>query len=688
MRKTVCKALRLTIAVWAVSFSLFPLVASGQQTRTGRMDGVPAVMGDTPTAVSALRYGAKCDGVFDNASGLLTGTDDHLALQNAFNALGSNGLRELNLPGPGTPNGSGTTTGICLSSTQLTVGNGSSAATSTQNAFAIRGSGGRQLYLNGAGGYIPPTSGTSVIAYIGPDLGTSAFITVAGPLHDIQFEGFAADCRNLSQTCLYFTGISGSRVHDVFAMNNSNASNPYNAGFWVSAYNSTFSGESGSQNNMFEAFGSIGLNSSPSGIMIGCPDLNCAGAGVNAGYDVSLNSFVQGQAAYYGSNMAIGLVVGYEDSNTFQSMITASQEGLHVVYQTNGFPGNNDCYECHFELANAWVGTFTLNGNITASQTTGINVTTTGGSIPCPSFIRIDGEILKVISVSGNILTVAARGSIGGTPNTSHGAGSMIGGPFGYMINSSGTYVAGGYPANVFFFDPLTTIAGAPVGTTAQSQIAPAVYGVVGQTQSGMKFNSNGSTALNPLAAVLCSSGSTVSNASGAVFNLTPAWTIPASQLGFPGWGSPPAQGEVIRVRGKLSFANLAGFANTIYPAITFRDNAGPVTWQDTRGYSIPNGIRGGVIEFDGVFTLTYRGATPYSISATYTPAGRWLIDDQKNTPVMHTIGGPGGNSGRDTSGGITVALGVQFGAKSPSTSATLDSLNVWVETPSSNGLF
>jgi len=238
-------------------------------------------------------------------------------------------------------------------------------------------------------------------------------------------------------------------------------------------------------------------------------------------------------------------------------------------------------------------------------------------------------------------------------------------------------------PIQVLAFQNITTEFGEPMGSGPSNQIAPLAQGITGFTNTGLHFNSSGSTADNPFVYSLAFF-STAVTATNAIQYFDKSWTIPFSQVGYFAQG--PMQGVDVYMHGKMLMTNSSGGSVTISPVLTLTDAIGTLVLQDTRGFTLVTGITAGAITFDFHIKIEY-GATP--AAPTYDVSGTWLYDDQVSNTSWHTFGGGGNARGAGAlNTGVELQMGVQFGSTTASAGAQLTDLSIWVNTPSSDGIF
>jgi hypothetical protein len=643
---------------------------------------------------NVINYGAYCDGVWSGGS--YKGHDDHSALAAAFSAAGSNGIGEITLPAAGLPSGptgAGTTTGICLSSTTQQIGNGSSSLISTQNGFTIKGQGGHQKPYPGAG-QIEPAAGTSVIAYCpgantstscsSSPLGTTPFITVAGPIHAIVLDGIAADCNQQGQTCWYFPQISKSYVRDISAMNFLQGTNPWNAGIWISAYESDFSaGEFGTQQNTFERLQAItsATYSSRSGIMIGCQDSSsCVGTGTNNATDVSANHFIDLDIDM-GGDTAHGVVWGYMDSNRFDYGTFSAFNSLYILNESgSSFPAGNIWDGFGLGGATAYMtGTATLSGNINSSTCSiGTNWTS---NIPTPSLTQIANEVILVSSQSGGSITGCTRGYRGSVATT-HSSGDHLGAPIGFIIDGTSTTPSVTNANNLF--PNIQTNFGCPVGgggcpASYQSQLSANVYGVAGSTSGGFKFNSqSSSTQSTPLGNELfgVETNFSAATAVGTTFStLGINKTIPPSLLSQPG--------TVIHIIGKMAAVNNAGTTIGVVTGFQLTDTSSVnVTTPATGAFNMTSAANG-TITYDVYIVVSQQ---PTLSTYIYNVIGTMTYDDGTNTGTITSEDtrnfGSGLVTGRSISSGLEISPGGYFSSATGSSTLQSQSMMIFIYVP------
>lgn len=384
------------------------------------------------TAVSVLDYGAYCDGSHD----------DTPALQHFFNVLGVFGIAEGRLPTQGQPNAfGGTSTGVCLFSSQLTIGNGSSSNFSSNNGFRLIGAGGSQQAA-ASNTNVTLNAGTSVLKYIGSTLTSTAAVFVQGPIYSITLKGFTVDCNNKCSTGLLMESPVNSKVDDVYVVDNKSDGTYTDAGIIISAWCGI---GTGAQGNIFENMGVISSYSGFTGFRVGA--LSTTHGTSCTGLDVSGNEFIdmkiQGFNAY--STGTIGLVLAYADANEWigGGNQGSTDTGISIYYVLTGgyyFPLNNTMYRTGWQTD----GTAAATGTYYAvNANSGPGFAANARQAPSITFIPWENEC-------------------GAGPN---GSSETPGLP-GTCINGSG------YSSFIY----------------GQSRIAPAANTVWGTTQYGVPF--------------------------------------------------------------------------------------------------------------------------------------------------------------------------------------------------------
>ncbi len=662
---------------------------------------------ETSIGVPVGNYGAVCNGVLTISTGAVSGTDDSAALQSAFNALGSitSGIPKLILP-PVKNNGT-TISGLCLTHSALTIGNGSQSAWSTQQGFSIVGSGGTQAYEaggsvtigSGYATYFYPSAGSSIV-YTGSSLGTTPVLTVQGPIRNINLQGFSVDCRYLAQTCIATSSLANSRVTDVMALNNLAGSNLWNAGWWISALASGPPGYSGMQNNVFDQWGAEAeMVNAPSAslIAIGCPDTGgsaCSGT-TASGLDVSSNSFRHTIATDF-SGGGYGLILGYEDGNVFDNITVISYAPIYWLLGGLIDPGNKTFHMASITSEPLYMNNWLTSASI-ASTGYSVTVTTTAGtgsSTPLAGgFVQIGTEIFSIGSVStisgGYSLTL--NRSVAGSVAQAHTSGTAISGPVGYMIDGAAGICSSGFYPGRLYIDGLASNNGASPLAYYASQLSPNVCGVFGTTVAGIRFNSPGgrSIAYNPLVASQVGYSATASGATVNVPVYPSGWqqTVSTTQIGaaFNNQG----QGATVQVRGLMLVSNTSGGSGTFHASLALTDNTGTTTYTDPTGVTIANNSSEEV-SFDFLIKISYVTATnPYA--ATYVAYGPIDYLNTSSLVDIHALLPFSSNavvSSRDISTGLGINVGGSFSAVSSNFNLLIQDAIVRVENADFSGIF
>lgn len=251
-------------------------------------------------------YGAKCDGT----------TDDTTAIQNAINTAEAAGIA-IRLP-----------SGVCVISSQITIGNGTSSAYSTYNSTGIFGAG--SGFFSDHQAFTPAT----ILRWNGA--GTGPMLNVQGPITSINLSGLMLDCANKCTTGIQMTSMSNSLVTDVYTENNLvSGSTP---AWLVTAYCNAPGG--GAQRNTFINFG-VYDNSENDGLTMMTVGANTV-AGCTNYYDVSNDTFINVTLAGYGTTTDTGLAINFADNELWERGIIATQNNkgvsLNVVPGYTTFP--------------------------------------------------------------------------------------------------------------------------------------------------------------------------------------------------------------------------------------------------------------------------------------------------------------------------------------------------------------
>jgi hypothetical protein len=668
----------------------------------------------TARSVSVVEYGAYCDAVINQTTGAVTsGHDDHVALQAAFNAAGLNGISTILLPAPGLasgPTGTGTTTGLCLTSTTLKIGTGSNSTASSNNAFRIQGVGGAVWSWGGVNGYYLTRGGSSIL-YTGAALGTTPVLTVAGPIWDITLDGFNVDCRNLAQTCILFTGIRSSYIHDVFAINNLSASAIYNGGFWIGAYQKDFSGGcpgtsngcfAGTQYNVFDSFGTFSYNGGATGITIGAPDNTgtyfppgspSQGIGNDKGYDVSANDFRRPIAQMLGTSpLSTGVDLEFHDGNSYYDGEFAASTPMYFDFRANGGPSYVHCYYCTAATVGGTGGT--LAGAIDSSQTT-VPITMYG-PFPYPSIIWVDvgnslgggSEIMWVSSVSGtnpNYTATVSRGIPNGLNAIAHASGTAFAGPYGWALDSSDP-AGTGYSSPVAEFVSLdTNEESVSLDETGQGMVNPLLVGVFGTTASGANFQTPYAKVANRMFASKQAYGGTINNVSTLTYfaQVPPPITLPALIASY---------NPIIGVTAQMSCANTTGSSAILYPDLSIVDATGTSNMGGGpgggHGFTIAAGVAYGTINLNGQIQVEqpFQKATS---GVSYTISGNWIYDDNATAGVSAASAlFPYAIKNRSIVSGIQLKLGLDIGTANSGIGCTMNAFKVTVDYPNMLGIF
>ena len=658
----------------------------------------------TGIAVLATDYGVVADGVMSQGAGpgyigTISGTDNCTAITNALAALGTNGITKLIWP-----------PGLIVTACAMTLGNGSSSAWSTIKSVTMEGAGG----YNPAGsasiagvpagypyGQYTAYQGGTMFAYNGPPLGTTPFFTLQGPIQDVHLKGMGFNCRYLCETGAYLTSFEGSDVIDILVFDTLASTNIYNAAFWVDADSSaTAPGYGGTQFDRVIKCGSISqvLNVQKTDIMIGCGNISlCAG-----GLDVSGVEFSELIVANY-AGIGHGIVVGYADSNVFNySPIGSSYQPWYIQELSNGFPGTNPVYAGVLISGNAFMTSWTLTQDISASYGSGSATFTTTAGIDSNtplvgSFIQIGSEIMPITGVSGTIPTAMTitvnRGraaGIYGQVIVAHSSGDPIQGPNGYAIDGNGACVS--TSSDTLYFSGGNSFAGLPVGSRIDSQASPNTCNVSGVTTNGYKFDSPGSltTASNPFAFSLAFQTASIGNSTGPLYfsSLLSSYAVEVP----PGFvtassGVNIGQGANLHITGRLIATNTTGSAASAYGAIKFTTNSGSTVAEAPSGIGGVPEIGTGTtasIDFDITVKVGYINPSfPYA--GNLLIMGEWRYAGTTGAVFPFVISSSAAN--QDLSDGITIDLGCAFSTASSSLTAYMQDLNVQVNNPNFSGL-
>ena len=669
----------------------------------------------TARSVSVVEYGAYCDAVINQTTGAVTsGHDDHVALQAAFNAAGLNGISTILLPAPGLasgPTGTGTTTGLCLTSTTLKIGTGSNSTASSNNGFTVQGTGGAVWSYALVNGYYLTHGGSSIL-YTGAALGTTPVLTVAGPIWDITLNGFNVDCRNLSQTCILFTGIRSSNIHDVFALNNLAGSSIYNGGFWIGAYQNDFTGAcpgisggcfSGTQLNVFDTFGTFSDNGGATGITIGPPDNTgtsfppvspSKGAGTSGGADVSGNVFKYPIAQMLGTSaITHGMVLEFMDGNSIYDAQLSALNPMYFDFRSYGGPSFVHCYYC--TVGANYAGTGTINSTIGSGDTT-IAITYNGpsGPFPYPSIINFyasgtdASEVMLVTNVTGsypNFTLTVVRAIPNGILAASHTSGALFYGPYGFMLDSStSSGLIGGVTLNPIADFTLLDSGeeSGSVDMTGRSQISSLLVGVRGTTVGGGAFQTPGAGVTNRAFGTLHGYGQTISNVNTQTW-FTQSISPPISPAALNASIDP-----VITITAQLGCFNTTSGLQGIYPYLGIID-AGGTTAVGSRGFSLAAGSTNATIDLRTEMTVAQLFPQAES-SATYLFSGNWLFDDgnSPNASGLLSVSPIAINNHSFVGTGISFKLGLTPSVADTKLGCILHSFHVFVDYTNAQGIF